>query len=502
MQRGPAVVSWRGACTRACGGGAAGGGCGRRGARDHSRARGEAGARGGRPSPRRRGHRLAPGGARPPRQLSPRRPTGAVSRASWSGTSAGTLAAECWPTASPGWPALRAGARCWSPSRASPEGCVPPATRAGRTAIHLVERVLPRAPYRQWTLSLPMPVRFCLARDARLLSEVLRLFVRALLTFQRRAARRLGVARPLTGAVAFVQRFGSALQLTPHFHVLVPEAVFEELDGAECVSTRCLGPPTPRWRHSPSPWPVVSFACSTLEAPSRSRPCRMERSMSSSSKASGFHGAGRVLPRAGLPAAVPSPEGFSLHADTWLHENDVVGLERLCNCGARGPLSLERLSALPDGRLAYRMKRASPTGETHLVLAPVAFLRPGGRARPAPQGQPASATSGSSPPTPGCVPASCPRLLPPRRSSRQLPAPWRRSLSGPLGLATPSPGPSSSSGPSRPTSSPALAAGAPAASWQSFSVPRAARAILEHLRLPSRPLPLAPATSPPQLGLW
>jgi hypothetical protein len=74
--------------------------------------------------------------------------------------------------------------------------------------------------------------------------------------------------------------------------------------------------------------------------------------------------------------------------------------------------SLERLSALPDGRLAYRMKRASPTGTTHLVLAPVAFLRPGGRARPAPQGQPASATSGSSPPTPGCVPAWCPRLLP------------------------------------------------------------------------------------------
>jgi len=41
------------------------------------------------------------------------------------------------------------------------------------------------------------------------------------------------VPRPRTGAVAFVQRFGSALQLTPHFHVLVPEAVFEELDDVE-----------------------------------------------------------------------------------------------------------------------------------------------------------------------------------------------------------------------------------------------------------------------------
>ncbi len=84
------------------------------------------------------------------------------------------------------------------------------ARRARDTAIHLTERVLPRALYRQWTLSLPMPVRFCLARDARLLSEVLGLFVRALFAFQRRTARRLGLSRPVTGAVAFVQRFGSA----------------------------------------------------------------------------------------------------------------------------------------------------------------------------------------------------------------------------------------------------------------------------------------------------
>ena len=47
-------------------------------------------------------------------------------------------------------------------------------------------------------------------RHARLLSEVLGLFVRALFAFQRRTARRLGVVRPLPGAVAFVQRFGSA----------------------------------------------------------------------------------------------------------------------------------------------------------------------------------------------------------------------------------------------------------------------------------------------------
>jgi len=36
-----------------------------------------------------------------------------------------------------------------------------------------------------------------------------------------------GIRDPRTGAAAFVQRFGSSLQLTPHFHVLAPEGVFD-----------------------------------------------------------------------------------------------------------------------------------------------------------------------------------------------------------------------------------------------------------------------------------
>ncbi len=117
------------------------------------------------------------------------------------------------------------------------------ARRAQDTAIHLTERVLPQAPYRQWTLSVPMEVRLLLARDARLLSEVLGLFVRALFTLQRRTARRLGIGRPLVGAVAFVQRFGSTLQLTPHLHVLLPDVVFEEVPGSGTRLRLCGLPP-------------------------------------------------------------------------------------------------------------------------------------------------------------------------------------------------------------------------------------------------------------------
>ena len=87
------------------------------------------------------------------------------------------------------------------------------ARRAHDTAIHLVENVLPKAFYRQWTLSFPIQLRFLLARDSAVLSEVLGLFLRALFAFQRKTAKRQGINKPSVGAVAFVQRFGSLLQL-------------------------------------------------------------------------------------------------------------------------------------------------------------------------------------------------------------------------------------------------------------------------------------------------
>ena len=47
------------------------------------------------------------------------------------------------------------------------------------TAAHLVDRVLPRVPVRQWVLSLPFGLRYRLAYDRELTAEVLRIFVRA-----------------------------------------------------------------------------------------------------------------------------------------------------------------------------------------------------------------------------------------------------------------------------------------------------------------------------------
>ncbi|MCP5058546.1 MAG: transposase, partial [bacterium] len=99
--------------------------------------------------------------------------------------------------------------------------------RMADTATHLVDRVLPVVPIRQWVLTLPYPLRHPCAWDAKLTSAVLRAFLRALFAHQRCRARSLhGVRGGQCAAVTFLQRFGSALNLTPHFHSLVLDGIY------------------------------------------------------------------------------------------------------------------------------------------------------------------------------------------------------------------------------------------------------------------------------------
>lgn len=60
-------------------------------------------------------------------------------------------------------------------------------------------------------------------------------------------------------------------------------------------------------------------------------------------------------------------EGLSLHCGVRLHENDHEGIERLCRYGARGPLTLGRLSHDGGNVYRYRTKR-TVRGRDELVL--------------------------------------------------------------------------------------------------------------------------------------
>jgi hypothetical protein len=99
--------------------------------------------------------------------------------------------------------------------------------RMADTAAHLVDRVLPAVPYRQWVLSLPIPVRLLLLREPALVTPTLRIFVRRIFAWTRRIARGMGIADGRCAAVTFIQRAGGALNANVHFHTVCADGVFD-----------------------------------------------------------------------------------------------------------------------------------------------------------------------------------------------------------------------------------------------------------------------------------
>jgi hypothetical protein len=99
--------------------------------------------------------------------------------------------------------------------------------RMSDTAAHLADRVFPSVPVRQWVLSLPFALRYRMAYDAGLTTDVLNVFIRSLFgELRRRAREQCGIRAAQCGAVTFVQRFGDALNLNPHFHCLAIDGVY------------------------------------------------------------------------------------------------------------------------------------------------------------------------------------------------------------------------------------------------------------------------------------
>ena len=109
-----------------------------------------------------------------------------------------------------------------------------------------MDRVLPQVSIRQWVLTLPYPLRYRCAYNAKLTSEVLRAFLRALFAELRRRVRRSwGVRADQCGAVTFIQRFGSALNLNLHFHTLALDGAYTYTVGqAEAPRFLVLPPPS------------------------------------------------------------------------------------------------------------------------------------------------------------------------------------------------------------------------------------------------------------------
>ena len=232
--------------------------------------------------------------------------------------------------------------------------------RAVEAGAH-AEAVLPRVAHRQWTLSLPMGLRYLVVTRPALLKRLEVRLVQAVWRRQRRAARQLGQRGTLAGgAVCFGQYFGSRLQLTPHLHCLVPEAMWTATgevvevppptdDEVVGVLRRVLTLARRDFEAAEAAFGDEEDEYGALQAAAVQRPLAL--------------GDGPTRRRPAKRVAVA--HGFSLHADTAVHGHDRQGLERLARYGARGPLAESRLRRLEDGRYEYTPKR----GEAFVVTA-------------------------------------------------------------------------------------------------------------------------------------
>jgi hypothetical protein len=261
-------------------------------------------------------------------------------------------------------------------------------------AALLADEVLPAKPIRQWVLSLPLALRFLLATDPDALTQVLRIVYRTISAYVLKKAR-LTRAAGATGAVTLIQRFGSALNLNVHFHLLV-------LDGAYLVGTE---PPVFR-RITP---PSVAELQGLLERLAERIGHALERQGVLARDADSSYleldpGSGgpmddllghsityrvAVGPRAGqkvfslqtVPAraddlrkGVAQYAGFSLHAGIGVEAAQRAKLERLARYVSRSPVSVERLDLTAQGQVRYRLKTPYRDGTTHIVLEPLDFI--------------------------------------------------------------------------------------------------------------------------------
>ena len=96
------------------------------------------------------------------------------------------------------------------------------------SAALLVDEVLPRQPMRQWVLSFPYQLRFLFASRPEIMGRVLGIVYRVIAAH---LVKKAGYthATTRTGAVTLIQRFGGALNLNIHFHMLFLDGVYTDV---------------------------------------------------------------------------------------------------------------------------------------------------------------------------------------------------------------------------------------------------------------------------------
>jgi hypothetical protein len=266
--------------------------------------------------------------------------------------------------------------------------------RMSELAAQLVDRVIPDVPVRQWVLSVPWSLRYQLAFDAALCTEVLAVFMRAVFGWLKSTAKHQGIRAAQGGAITVVQRFGSSLNLNLHLHSLVLDGVYTRPRPEAVPVFHPLSAPTDDEvakileRVHDQIQKLLQRRGRLPEDSSPPDPVAEPMLLLAGFAAASIQERLATGPRAGHPvrrlrtaAAVVDTkprcarlEGFSLHANVALPAPAREPLEHVCRYLLRPPLALERLTESSGGQLLYALPHARRDGSTHWLLDPLELI--------------------------------------------------------------------------------------------------------------------------------
>jgi len=199
-----------------------------------------------------------------------------------------------------------------------------------------------------------------------------------------------------SGAVTLIQRFGSALNLNIHFHLLVLDGVYvrvkdqlefrrvppptkAELDALLASITSRVGRHLQRrgWltQDAESSHLTLDREDTALDSLlSHSITYRIALGPRAGQKAFTLRSLPGTTRRAPDKPFLASADGFSLHAGVAAGVDERKKVERLCRYIARPPIATGRLSLTSQGQVRYTLKTPYRDGTTHVVFEPLDFM--------------------------------------------------------------------------------------------------------------------------------
>ena len=275
------------------------------------------------------------------------------------------------------------------------------AKRMAESAAHLVDNVLPIVPYRQFVISFPYPLRFWMLSDQALMDKIHHLVISTISDFYKDQAISAGVKDPKSGSICFQQRFGSALNLNPHFHILFMDGVYTKTDHGlkfkkaekisddqvamilDKISARIIAYLKKKGYLDEDGDRILNLFMDTVDENESSV---LLKSHSICSKIAFGPNAGQYVKKIGVgfgfAEEIPlargklcfSQNGFSLHAATRIKSMQRDQLEDLTSYLARGPISDERLELTSENTVRVELKSRWSDGTTHIELSPSEFI--------------------------------------------------------------------------------------------------------------------------------